>query len=104
MYEENIGEYLTGKRAYNQTEEQKAEVEKRLAEMTSLEKLIVLAAYAGQDARDMISYDGKFYPESGEAQMSLCAALALWGYRIQEDAYVKLMRGTHELYARTQEG
>ena len=104
MYEENIGEYLTGKRAYNQTEEQKAEVEKRLAEMTSLEKLIVLDAYAGQDARDMISYDGKFYPESGEAQTAFCDALALWGYTVQEEEYIKLLDGTHELYAQKQEG
>ena len=100
MYEENIGEYLTGKRAYSQSDEQKTEVQERLGKMTPLDKLVVLAAYAGQDAHDLISYDGKYYPDCGEAQTALCDALALWGYTVQEEEYVKLLDGTHELYAK----
>ena len=93
MYEDNIGEFLTGKRSFGLTEEQKEDVRIRKERMTVLEKMVVLATYAGNDAHDLISYDGKFYPECGEAQM------ALWGYQIQEKAYEELLLGTHENYA-----
>lgn len=101
LYEENIGEFLTGKRQYNWTDEQRTEIERRLDAMTQLDKLLVLTAYAGQDSHDMINYDGKFYPQCGEAQTAFCDALALWGYTVQEEDYEKLLDGTHELYAGT---
>ena len=99
LYEENIGEFLTGKRQYNWTDEQRTEIERRLGAMTQLDKLLVLTAYAGQDSHDMINYDGKFYPQCGEAQTAFCDALAIWGYTVQEKDYEKLLDGTHELYA-----
>ena len=104
MYEENIGEYLTGKRAYNQSDEQQAEVKDRLGKMTELDKLIVLASYAGQDAHDLVDYNGAFSQDSAEAQLALCDALALWGYTVQEEEYEKLLDGTHKLYAKKQGG
>lgn len=98
MYAENIGEFLTGKRGYNQTEEQRAEVAERLGKMTTLEKMVVLAVYAANDTHDVVYYDGKYDVKSGKAQLATCDALALWGYTVQEDEYIKLLDGSHEYY------
>ena len=99
FYVENIGEYLTGKRQYNQSEEQKAEVKERLAKMTTLQKMTVLAAYAGQEGHDFVWDDGTWSEEGSKAQIALCNALALWGYSITEPEYKKLINGSHEYYA-----
>lgn len=99
MYEENISEFLTGKRGYNQTEEQQADAAEKLGKMTPIEKMVVLAVYAANDTHDVIFYNGEFDVKNAEAQLAICDALALWGYTVQEEAYVKLLDGSHEYYA-----
>lgn len=98
MYDENIGEYITGKRYYQQTEEQKEKIRAAKEKMTATDRLLILADYAAYEGGSAIRWDGKHDEERAVKIRKYHEALSSWGYKIKEEEIKKMLDGTHKNY------
>ena len=98
LYTDNIGEWITKKRTYSQTPEQKEMVLEKLQAMNSLEKLLVEVDYAARE-RDIVNWDGRFEKDVGSALDGYHEILTeQWGFTIDDENIRMMLDGTHPNY------
>ena len=98
MYEENIGEWITNKRSYLQTPEQREEVKEKNSKYNSLHRILILTDYSANE-RELISWDCKWYEDIGKALALYHKILEdNWGFRVDDEELRMVLDGTHRNY------
>lgn len=98
MYPENMFEWITKKRSYNMSPEQKEDALEKIQAMDPLEKLLVLVDYSAAE-HTIVDWQGKWYKDTGEAIQEYHRILHdQWGFRIDDEALQMVIDGTHKNY------
>ena len=99
LYQENIGEWITGKRGYNQSEEDKEKI--AMTDLTNMEMLIVLTDYRADDA-ELVDWEGRYNTYGLAEGIELFHdVLSFWGFSVNDEEQIKVLNGEHELYRKS---
>ena len=96
MYPEIIGEWLTGKQNYRQTQEDKDLISR--TELNSMEKVLIMTDQRADEV-ELMNWNGEYDAyHQAEALILFHEVLKFWGFSVNDEEQIKVLNGTHELY------
>ena len=100
LNETTVGEWITGKQRYKWTDEDREKISGY--DLTPLDKLMILIDHRADELL-MVDWDGKFighrYGKTQEVKL-FHEVLEIWGFSVTDPDQIKVLDGTHELYAK----
>ena len=98
MYPENLTEWITKKRMYNLSPEQREEVTEKIQAMDPLEKILIMVDYAAGE-HTIVDWQGKWYKDTGEVIQNYHGILQeQYGFNLDDEELQMVLEGTHKDY------
>jgi len=98
-----IGEWIAGKQRFRWTDEDKEKVDLTGANLTALEKLLILIDYRADEV-ELMKYELIYGAWTDpKALNAFHEVLELWGFSVTDPEQIKVLDGTHELYRKKKE-
>lgn len=98
MYPENISEWITKKRSYNLSPEQKEKVLEKIQTMDPLEKILIMVDYAAGE-HTIVDWQGRWYKDTGSTILEYHRILHdQYGFNLDDEELQMILEGTHKNY------
>ncbi len=88
---------LSGKQYYELPENERTSITARALALALHHQILAVACYSCREL-ELIDYNGHYAAPKAEILKKLYSCLAEYGFSFSDDAYVRFMDGTHEVY------
>ena len=88
---------LSGKQYYEIPENERTSITARASALALHHQILAVACYSCREL-ELIDYNGHYAAPKAEILKKLYSCLAEYGFSFSDDAYVRFMNGTHEVY------
>lgn len=98
LYMSTQRSFFTGKNDYECKQEEREDADKKVADLSFTNSMIVSMHFAVGSVRDIVDWQGHFVPEVGKQMQHAYEILKPYGWIFVNQDAEQLLNGTHELY------